>query len=861
MFKQDAWNDLIKEIQQLDDSTEKFTLRIENAGVRRKLEEIHSTLSNDQLWRNTSARDEKMKQFYKLLYTCPYKDRKDRNSPRVPGTCEWFTSHTLFQAWEQSDHSALLWVSADPGCGKSVLTRYLIDEFLALKPKRTVCYFFFKDDFSDQKSGANALSAVLRQFFMARPHLLSDTVLGKLDSDGKNLVESLSDLWNILLDVTTNPEAGEVICVLDALDECQDADRKQLIQALGRFYLERPDKHNLKVLVTSRPYEHIRRGFQKLENQLPTIHLSGEEEVEIQKISHEIDLVIEKRVEDIGKENDLRPDECVFLKDQLTSVPNRTYLWVSLTLEVIENMPGFTKGNIRYAIRNLPQNVDEAYEKILNRSPDKPHAKRLLHIVTAAERPLSLRELSVAMTVDAGLQSLIELKEEFEADEELHDRRFRRTMRELCGLFLVTVDERIYLLHQTAKEFLVKDGPSNLAPPDDSVQSVTAWKHCLQPEESHRVLVEACMLYLTYDGMTDSLPCFLNYAACHWPSHFRKAFKHEACEAHKVHEAAKLGYFLCQPESKIYQIWSSIFRPSIPTHCNTVTIATYLGLAAVVKLHLQSTLADVDSKDPEYGRTPLCWAAHGGHAEVVQLLLETGKVDVNTKDLKNEETPLSCASWLGHEVVVKLLLATQKVDVESRDSYGQTPLTYASRYGYEAISRLLLETQNAGVNSKDTKHGQTPLIWAAEYGREAVVKLLLDREADVNLKDSAFGQAPLLWAAEKGRKEVVELLLETQGVNIDSRNDCGETALHLAAEKGHEAVVELLLNSEKLDVQAYNRFGKTALHMAAKKGCEAVVKVFLSSKKVDLNARTEFGETARDLAMEGGHKAVVELLG
>ncbi|KAM0514100.1 hypothetical protein ACHAPE_007190 [Trichoderma viride] len=59
------------------------------------------------------------------LYTTPYEDRKNRNPTRVPGTCEWFTSHELFKEWQDSRSSRLLWVSADPGCGKFLKTRAL----------------------------------------------------------------------------------------------------------------------------------------------------------------------------------------------------------------------------------------------------------------------------------------------------------------------------------------------------------------------------------------------------------------------------------------------------------------------------------------------------------------------------------------------------------------------------------------------------------------------------------------------------------------------------------------------------------------------------------------------------------------
>ena len=41
--------------------------------------------------------------------------------------------------------------------------------------------------------------------------------------------------------------------------------------------------------------------------------------------------------------------------------------------------------------------------------------------------------------------------------------------------------------------------------------------------------------------------------------------------------------------------------------------------------------ADVESKDSQYGRTPLSWAAEKGHEAVVKLLLEKG-ADVESKD-------------------------------------------------------------------------------------------------------------------------------------------------------------------------------------------------------------------------------------
>jgi ankyrin repeat domain-containing protein 50 len=60
-----------------------------------------------------------------------YEDYKDSSNPRrVAGTCEWFLNDDRFRKWRESSTSSILWVSAGPGCGKSVLSRALVDEHL-----------------------------------------------------------------------------------------------------------------------------------------------------------------------------------------------------------------------------------------------------------------------------------------------------------------------------------------------------------------------------------------------------------------------------------------------------------------------------------------------------------------------------------------------------------------------------------------------------------------------------------------------------------------------------------------------------------------------------------------------------------
>src|SRR5271155_5140578 len=89
---------------------------------------------------------------------------------------------------------------------------------------------------------------------------------------------------------------------------------------------------------------------------------------ESETISSEINLVIEKRVQEFGLQLDLDDSEQSTLKSELLSMTHRTYLWLHLVLEVISREIDFTKMKLKQIVRRLPDTVDKAYEAILSKS-------------------------------------------------------------------------------------------------------------------------------------------------------------------------------------------------------------------------------------------------------------------------------------------------------------------------------------------------------------------------------------------------------------------------------------------------------------------------------------------------------------
>jgi hypothetical protein len=58
--------------------------------------------------------------------------------------------------------------------------------------------------------------------------------------------------------------------------------------------------------------------------------------------------------------------------------------------------------SIRRVLEELPESLDETYERILReiRKPSQGHARRLLHCLAAAVRPLRVEELAEVLAID-----------------------------------------------------------------------------------------------------------------------------------------------------------------------------------------------------------------------------------------------------------------------------------------------------------------------------------------------------------------------------------------------------------------------------------------------------------------------------
>lgn len=335
----------------------------------------------------------------------------------------WFLNHVRFQKWLEQESGVLL-VSADPGCGKSVLAKYLIEH--GLPRSATICYFFFKDQ--DQNTVRQALCAVLHQLFSQKPSLI-EHAMERFTKDGPGLINSTSSLWAILRNVVQDPQTGPVTVVLDALDECAEPEFEDLMwNVQSQFCSNTVGSSRLKYLLTSRPYEQIVSKFRALLETFPDIRIPGEEDSEA--ISQEVNLVIESRAGQLAKEKGLSDRVKGHLVEKLCGMPHRTYPWVYLVFDYLkrEDFKRTPKG-VEDSMATLPKSVNQAYEQILSKSKDDRMVRKALSVILTARRPLTLSEMNVAVNVDDKSRSFDDLDLEKESD-------FKSRLRSCCGLFV-----------------------------------------------------------------------------------------------------------------------------------------------------------------------------------------------------------------------------------------------------------------------------------------------------------------------------------------------------------------------------------------------------------------------------------------
>jgi energy-coupling factor transporter ATP-binding protein EcfA2 len=337
----------------------------------------------------------------------------------------WLWTHEKYQAWSSIDTSDLLLIEGKPGSGKSTLTKYFKRNILEQEPlarKSIVASFFYSNREGElQTDHANMLRSILYDILMQNETFFFhfQPYFRKAIHPGKRFQWPYAFLKKILLSLQHHPAQERLYFIIDAMDESDDNDRREIIQLLHQLCSTRKPCV-VKVFLASRPISPLNHPLVKIDK---TIRLQDMNEPDIIMFAKSF----------LGPELEFPPKILDEATEYIVQNAQGVFIWVALVKEkmLIYAERGCTPMEIFRFLRSLPTKLEEFYNCILrqleNGEPrDIEHGVKMFRLVLFGYRPLRVAELHHALAIPDNLDV------EFTPDDELFE-----------GQLILGIDKRI----------------------------------------------------------------------------------------------------------------------------------------------------------------------------------------------------------------------------------------------------------------------------------------------------------------------------------------------------------------------------------------------------------------------------------
>ncbi|KAH7116438.1 heterokaryon incompatibility protein, partial [Dactylonectria macrodidyma] len=253
----------------------------------------------------------------------------------------------------------------------------------------------------------------------------------KHDHAGKQLFED-GNAWEalskILAAMLNDPSLDGAILIVDALDECK-TNRHQLLDLIAT-----PSR--VKWIVSSRNWQDIEENLDNTKQKV-RLHL----ELNKDSISKAVDTYIGYKVDGLARHKKYDKETRDAVENHLTSNADGTFLWVALVCQELQSTDIW---DVLGVIEKIPSGLEALYDRMIRhiqnlgrRNPEM--CRHVLSTVAVAYRPLRLEELGRL----SGLPSSIQRSTDHVSK-----------ITSMCGSFLTIRDNVVYIIHQSAKDFL-----------------------------------------------------------------------------------------------------------------------------------------------------------------------------------------------------------------------------------------------------------------------------------------------------------------------------------------------------------------------------------------------------------------------
>ena len=348
---------------------------------------------------------------------------------------------------------------------------------------------------------------------------------------GSFSADSEDSLWEILQLMFGDSSLNKIYCVVDAFDECDEGSRKRLLGRITRLIQTSVRKRKISSHLKAAYNQPARHGHRHRAQPIP-IHRSKAN-------PDDLKLVIKSKVRSLSNLNvDLQEMAATLLLDRA----QQTFLWATIVLKRLGTIRFPSPARIVETLEASPIDLDKLYQSIVNQvMAGEVEEKKLLTWVVYGRRPLTLEELEAALATQETSRT--------KASTEKHRAGLTaKAVINAMGVILDITDNRVHLIHQSAKDFFLRNR-----------QLEHAGLFCCRNPNVY--LAKVCIIYLSFEDFEVG-PCgnrqalavrksqypLLHYAARNWHTHIQSR--------EDVNEISHILDRLIKPRSPILLAWA-----------------------------------------------------------------------------------------------------------------------------------------------------------------------------------------------------------------------------------------------------------------------------------------------------------------
>lgn len=767
-------------------------------------------------------------------------------------TCEWLLTTPEYRAWlnpnKLDEHHGFLWIKGNPGAGKSTIMKFVLQTAQKSKQSKCIAFFFNALGVDLEKSTIGMYRSLLLQVLEKIPRL--QVVLNSLRIRNSNISQwSMESLQSLFEQAIENLGKTPLTCFIDALDECDDAQIKEMVSFFEELAETVVSRNILfRVCLSSRHYPHITiaKGL---------ILDLGEQQ------GHNQDIV--KYVNGKLKINDSKLAQRV--RKGLIEKASGVFIWVVLVIGILqqEHDDGHTHMLLQ-RLNEIPKDLNSLFRDILTRdSRHKAEVLLCIQWVLFARHPLRHEQLYVAIRIGIDPSAMPHLGSDAIGEADLN-RFILSSSKGLLEISSSMKSSRVQFIHESVREFFFKEDLTKLWPKlNGNFRG-----------ESHERLKQCCHSYMklgvTYlssraqsSGLSNPLAIRNKFPLLAYT--FRNILNH-------AEESAASGIdqtnFL---ESFNLHAWlqcESIFEQSATCRHHPNTSLLYIlaesNAASLIGYHRDKLCGFQEEEDTPY-RTPILAAIATNSRQAVYAMLKAqadtesstsilhqlcedyaqrkGRRAFTLRQFKllKEKDLLANLYATGENLVVSFLLTTphaMNLNITRSREISTTLLCEAAESGRENLVRQLLR-QDVDIDGFHNLRAMTALQLAICQNHDEIVRLLLDNNASIEMAHDLIGLRPLHLACERGSEAIARLLL-SHGADVNAR--CGTnnyTPLHCAV--GYGTIVQLLLDY-KAQTEIEGCQGNTPLFTAAEQGRVGTIQILLNNG-ANIEAVNKMGHT------------------